>query len=219
MAGINAGRKALGKPDPFILSRDEAYIGVMIDDLVSKGVIEPYRMFTSRAEYRLLLRQDNADQRLTAKARQLPGLLSEDRLSRFDEKQASLNKLREWVQKARHDGVPLSKWFRRPDNKFQMLPEEMRQQTSSDIWELIEIDLKYEGYLNRQNDMVTRTRKLENVRLPDGIDYATISGLKREAQDRLQKIQPVTLGQASRVSGVTPADLGIIAVWMEKRHR
>ncbi|MGY8687488.1 MAG: tRNA uridine-5-carboxymethylaminomethyl(34) synthesis enzyme MnmG, partial [Verrucomicrobiales bacterium] len=108
---------------------------------------------------------------------------------------------------------------RRPDNKFQMLPEEMRQQTSSDIWELIEIDLKYEGYLNRQNDMVTRTRKLENVRLPDGIDYATISGLKREAQDRLQKIQPVTLGQASRVSGVTPADLGIIAVWMEKRHR
>lgn len=217
MAGINAGTKTLGGK-PFVLSRDEAYIGVMIDDLVSKGVIEPYRMFTSRAEYRLLLRQDNADQRLTPKARELSGLLTSDRLAVFDEKTKALNALRQSVDKGKYEGLPLPKWFRRPENNYAKLPEDLRGGASTEIWDLVEIDFKYDGYLNRQRDMVARTQKMEKRRLPDDLDYRQVSGLKREAQDRLQTIRPTTLGQANRVSGVTPADIAIIAVWLEKRN-
>ena len=217
MAGINAGTKVQGG-EPFVLGRDEAYIGVMIDDLVSKGVIEPYRMFTSRAEYRLLLRQDNADQRLTCKARLLPGLLSTERLAASDEKQAALEKLRTMVKKGKYEGLPLGRWFRRPENTHDKLPEDLRGDASAAIWDLVEIDLKYDGYLNRQRDMVARTQKMEKRKLPEDLDYTKVSGLKREAQDRLQTIRPATLGQANRVSGVTPADIAIIAVWLEKRN-
>ncbi len=219
MAGINAGIKVSGSSHPFILGRDEAYIGVMIDDLVSKGVIEPYRMFTSRAEYRLLLRQDNADQRLSPKGDEISGLLSPERRQAFNEKKAAVERLHQTVANARHEGLALPKWFRRPENVYQELPAELRQLATDAIWQLIEVDLKYQGYLNRQRDMVDRTKKLENLRLPIDLNYQAISGLKREAQDRLQHIQPKTLGQASRVSGVTPADIGIIAVWLEKRQR
>lgn len=219
MAGINAGLKARGDTDPFVLNRDEAYIGVMIDDLVSKGVIEPYRMFTSRAEYRLLLRQDNADLRLTGKARLRSGLISPARLEAFEAKQAALEKLHALAKKTVHEGVSLEKWFRQSDHAFHQLPDDLLREATQEVWALLETDLKYAGYLSRQQDMVARTKKLENVRLPEAIDYRGISGLKKEAQERLQEIQPGTLGQAGRVSGVTPADVSVIAVWMEKRRQ
>lgn len=219
MAGINAALKVRGMNAPFILGRDEAYLGVMIDDLVSKGVIEPYRMFTSRAEYRLLLRQDNADQRLTPRAAEFEGLVSPHRLKHFESKRNALATLHATVAKTNHEGVLLPKWFRRPENRFADLPETLRRLAPREIWELVETDLKYEGYLNRQADMVERTRKLEKVQLPDAVDYGSIRGLKKEAQDRLQSLQPRTLGQAGRISGVTPADVSILAVWLEKRHR
>ncbi len=217
MAGINAATKVRSE-GPFVLGRDEAYIGVMIDDLVSKGVIEPYRMFTSRAEYRLLLRQDNADQRLTTKARQLAGLLTDERLAIYDQKIDELNKVRKTVEKGKFEGLPLRKWFRRPENTYDNLPRDLRGDVPTEIWDLVEIDLKYDGYLNRQREMVARTQKMEKRKLPEDLDYTKISGLKREAQDRLQTIRPATLGQANRVSGVTPADIAIIAVWLEKRN-
>ena len=130
----------------------------------------------------------------------------------------ALNALRESVEKGKHEGLPLLKWFRRPENTHGKLPEELRGKATTEIWDLLEIDLKYDGYLNRQRDMVARTQKMEKRKLPDDIDYAQVSGLKREAQDRLQTIRPATLGQANRVSGVTPADIAIIAVWLEKRR-
>ncbi|MDB2327324.1 tRNA uridine-5-carboxymethylaminomethyl(34) synthesis enzyme MnmG, partial [bacterium] len=199
MAGINAATKVRSE-GPFVLGRDEAYIGVMIDDLVSKGVIEPYRMFTSRAEYRLLLRQDNADQRLTTKARQLAGLLTDERLAIYDQKIDELNKVRKTVEKGKFEGLPLRKWFRRPENTYDNLPRDLRGDVPTEIWDLVEIDLKYDGYLNRQREMVARTQKMEKRKLPEDLDYTKISGLKREAQDRLQTIRPATLGQANRVS-------------------
>ncbi|MEN9018883.1 MAG: tRNA uridine-5-carboxymethylaminomethyl(34) synthesis enzyme MnmG [Verrucomicrobiaceae bacterium] len=217
MAGINAATKVRSE-GPFVLGRDEAYIGVMIDDLVSKGVIEPYRMFTSRAEYRLLLRQDNADQRLTTKARQLAGLLTDERLAIYDQKIEELKKVRKTVEKGKFEGLPLRKWFRRPENTYDNLPRDLRGDVPTEIWDLVEIDLKYDGYLNRQREMVARTQKMEKRKLPEDLDYTKVSGLKREAQDRLQTIRPATLGQANRVSGVTPADIAIIAVWLEKRN-
>ncbi|NCF88981.1 MAG: tRNA uridine-5-carboxymethylaminomethyl(34) synthesis enzyme MnmG [Verrucomicrobiaceae bacterium] len=217
MAGINAATKVRSE-GPFVLGRDEAYIGVMIDDLVSKGVIEPYRMFTSRAEYRLLLRQDNADQRLTTKARQLAGLLTDERLAIYDQKIEELKKVRKTVEKGKFEGLPLRKWFRRPENTYDNLPRDLRGDVPTEIWDLVEIDLKYDGYLNRQREMVARTQKMEKRKLPEDLDYTKVSGLKREARDRLQTIRPATLGQANRVSGVTPADIAIIAVWLEKRN-
>ncbi len=218
IAGINAGLKARDdNHPPFVLGRDEAYIGVMIDDLVSKGVIEPYRMFTSRAEFRLLLRQDNADQRLTEKALAIPGIISPQRAESFRRKKEALTALHQWVRQARHEGLALAQWFRRPDNRYSKLPQTLREGAAPEIWKLVETDLKYEGYLNRQREMVNRTQRMEHVDLPVSIDYRSIQGLKREAQDRLQQIQPKTLGQASRVSGVTPADVSILAVWLERQ--
>lgn len=217
MAGANAALKVLGR-EPFILSRSEAYIGVLIDDLVSNGAPEPYRMFTSRAEYRILLRQDNADQRLTPKAIEI-GLVSQERELHFVEKMSQINRLRAEVPKMRYEGVPMELWLRRPSATYRQLPSEIRNLHGDSIWSLIEVDLKYAGYVGRQELQIQKASRQEAKRIPADFDYAELSGLRLEAVQKLREIRPETLGQASRVQGVTPADLSLLAVWLERRTR
>ncbi|GAB4168142.1 MAG: tRNA uridine-5-carboxymethylaminomethyl(34) synthesis enzyme MnmG [Terrimicrobiaceae bacterium] len=211
MAGANAALQILGRP-PFVLARHEAYIGVLVDDLVTRGTPEPYRMFTSRAEYRLLLRQDNADQRLTPRAIEL-GLADPLRAARFREKSETLSRARQLVGSARIDGLTLGQWFRRPENSVCNLTEEIQREFPLEIWSLIENDLKYEGYIQRETARIQRISSLEHARLPETIDYSTIPGLRAEAAANLQNIRPETLGHAARVHGVTPADISLLSVW------
>ena len=217
IAGANAALKVKGK-GAFVLGREQAYIGVMIDDLVTKGTVEPYRMFTSRAEYRLLLRQDNADLRLTPLAAER-GLVNEARAKRASETQKALDEARAFVSKTLVDGISVEKWLRRQDASWSGLAEDIRAQLPETTWEMIEVDVKYAGYIKRQETMIDRTRKLEHRTIPEWLDYTEVRGLKKEAQQRLTEIRPTTLGQAGRVSGITPADLGLLAVWMEKGCR
>lgn len=214
LAGINAARKLRSEPD-FILSRAEAYLGVMIDDLVTRGTPEPYRMFTSRAEYRLLLRQDTADLRLCPAAIEAD-LLPPEKKRRFLEKQTALTDLRARLPKLRHEGCSLETWLRRPEARADQLPPDLLGSIPLPWWELIETDCKYEGYIQRQEDQIARTRKLEDRPLPADIDYSAIRGLRAEARQHLARIRPDTLGQAGRISGVTPADLSLLAIWLTK---
>jgi len=217
IAGANAGLKILEK-DPFILNRDEAYLGVMIDDLVTKGTTEPYRMFTSRAEFRLLLRQDNADLRLTAKAAQ-SGLVSTERAALTAEKATQLDAAMTFVQKTIRKGVTIEKWLRRPESTWPQLQSDDRDQFPASIWDLVETDVKYAGYIKRQHEMIDRTARLEHKPIPKWVRYEEVRGLKREAQHKLAEIRPQTLGQAGRISGITPADLALLSVWMERGAR
>ncbi len=217
IAGANAALKVLGKPE-FVLGRDEAYLGVMVDDLVTRGCTEPYRMFTSRAEYRLLLRQDNADLRLTSKAAAI-GLAAGERVRRVEEKIATMENAASWVRQTVHEGLKLDQWFRRSENSWKNLPENLRKEYDLEIWELIETGIKYEGHLGRQRSQIERMSRQENKRLPSHLDYATIHGLKKEAQTRFAEIRPATLGQAGRIPGITPADMAMLAVWLEKLER
>ena len=214
VAGANAALKHLGRP-ALEIARHEGYLGVMLDDLVTRGTPEPYRMFTSRAEYRLLLRQDNADLRLTGKAMEL-GLVDGLRADRFRDKSASLGELKARLGEFKIDSVPLELWLKRPENSHATLPTEVASQFPADVWLQMETDLKYAGYIQRQEEQIARTARHEGKKIPDWIDYAKINGLRTEAVQKLSSVRPETLGQASRLSGVTPSDIALLGVWIAR---
>jgi tRNA uridine 5-carboxymethylaminomethyl modification enzyme len=212
VAGINAIRRVQGKP-PIILRRNEAYIGVLIDDLVTKGTIEPYRMFTSRAEYRLLLRQDNADLRLSQLGYDI-GLLPERNHRRFETKRAAIEVELARLEKTRVGSETLAQMLRRPEVPYTDLPDRDTS-LSTEVVQQVEIALKYEGYIARQEIEVAKLKGLEDKQIPGWLDYAKVPSLRTEARQKLAKIQPETLGQASRISGVSPSDIGILMIWMK----
>ena len=217
LAGANAALKIAGKGD-LVLGREQAYLGVMIDDLVTKGCTEPYRMFTSRAEYRLLLRQDNADERLSPLASEL-GLLGAEQGSRFLEKQDFLGEARAFIRSTTHERIKLDHWFRQEGNHWKGLPSEILNKFHVELWPTLEADFKYEGHINRQLQEVERFKKQEGTLLPDDLDYHQLTGLKAEAKQRFSAIRPRTLGQAARISGITPADVTLLMIWLEKRKK
>ena len=237
IAGINAMRKLQGR-EPLVLRRDEAYIGVLIDDLVTKGTHEPYRMMTSRAEYRLLLRQDNADLRLTEKGREI-GLVDDRRYARFTEKRTALEravaqlgkqniapseennaKLQDMDSAPLHSGANLLDLLRRKEITYAKLQAAFSlPELEPQIAEQVEIFAKYEGYIIKQRQEVERFMKLENKRLPEDIDYRAIKELSSEAAEKLEKVRPTSIGQASRISGVSPADVSVLLIALETRRR
>lgn len=217
IAGANAALKAQGRP-AFTLARHEAYIGVLLDDLVTRGTPEPYRMFTSRAEYRLLLRQDNADLRITAKA-VAAGLVSGERQARFEKKSAEVASLRARLRAIKVDALPLERWLKRAENSWPALPQDIRSAYLPEVWDQVETDLKYEGYLRRQEEQIARSGRQESKVIPDWVAYEHINGLRSEASHKLAKIRPETLGQAARISGVTPADIALLGVWIARGER
>ncbi len=214
IAGANAALAQAGKPS-LTLSRNESYLGVMVDDLVTKGTSEPYRLFTSRAEHRLLLRQDNCDLRLTPEAAEL-GLIDPLRLRHTEAKAKQLAEANRYVHETSLAGVRLERWIRRPENEPSQLPAEHRAKFSEEVWAILFNDLKYEGYISRQTMLVERTARMEEKKLPPTLDYSTIRGLKKEAQLRLDAARPTTLGQAARLQGVTPADIALLTILLKK---
>ena len=242
VAGINAARKLQGK-DPMPLDRSEAYIGVLIDDLVTKESHEPYRMMTSRAEYRLLLRQDNADQRLTEKGYEV-GLIDEARYQRLKEKERLIESeitrlknehvgtsekvqelLRAYGSTPLNSGISLAELIRRPELSYEVvkdidvtrpvLPEDL----AAEVEEQVDISLKYDGYIQRQKRQVEQFKKMENKKIPEDIDYDAVNSLRIEAVQKLKEYRPVSIGQASRISGVSPADISVLLVYLSgNRH-
>ena len=214
IAGANAALKATQRQS-FLLSRRTSYIGVMIDDLTSIGTEEPYRMFTSRAEDRLSLRQDNADQRLTQMGFNI-GLVDSARYSVFKAKMEAVESLRTSVNELRWEGKSIAALLKMPEFRFDHLPDHIRNLASSELWELVETDLKYEGYVLRQAGQNARLARDQARRIPRDIDYEQIGGLRRETRQKLAAARPDSIAQAGRVSGITPTDISIISIWLEK---
>jgi len=236
VAGVNAARKLRGESD-FILSRGESYIGTLVDDLVTKGTNEPYRIMTSRSEYRLLLRQDNADRRLTHRGYEL-GLVSQERM---DEVNAKYEAVQREIKRLTHvgaspspalsaflaekgtadvtDGCPMIALLRRPQLHYDELApfDPTRPEIPDDVAEQVEISVKYEGYIQRQQKQVEDFRKMESHKLPADLDYSNIHGLRLEAREKLNEVRPLDLGQASRISGVSPADVATLMIWLDRR--
>ncbi|MDC4224551.1 MAG: FAD-dependent oxidoreductase [Candidatus Manganitrophus sp.] len=238
MAGINAVLKMRNQP-PFILDRSDAYIGVLIDDLVTLGTEEPYRMFTSRAEYRLLLRHDNADLRLMEKGYQI-GLLPERQYQAYLSKRERIGRERAWLESISIRTVPgsaeilakagiqgtlpsmnLAQLMKRPEIDYNSLVTwfNLENQTDPSIADEIEIQIKYDGYIQRELAHVARFKQMEGKRIPETFSYDAVIGLSREVREKLKKIQPRSLGQASRISGVTPAAISILMLALERRRR
>ena len=213
LAGINAARRVQAK-DPIVLRRDQAYIGVLIDDLVTKGTLEPYRMFTSRAEYRLLLRQDNADQRLSPIGRDI-GLLPQRHFDQFSSKLLSIQEEVRRLQTTRHGQDLLSDLLKRPEVEYSTLPG-LRTDLPDEVTLQVQITLKYAGYIDRQEAEVQRLRLWENQGIPTTLDYGQVPSLRIEARSKLQSIRPTSLGQAGRISGVTPADVSVLSLFLKR---
>jgi tRNA uridine 5-carboxymethylaminomethyl modification enzyme len=216
IAGANAALKIRNRP-PLVLSRSEAYIGVLIDDLVSKGTEEPYRMFTSRAEDRLSLRHDNADQRLTGRAFDV-GLISETRFQSFKQKMHLLEQARVIAIGTRLNGAPVSRLLKQPDFDVRTLPGDSLSCVPLAIWELVQTDFKYEGYAARQSEQNQRLDRKRNQMIPDGLNYDKIAGLRSETKQKLTSLRPTSLGQAARISGITPSDISILHIWLNQNR-
>ena len=214
LAGANA-MLALRGDAPLILRRDQAYLGVMVDDLVTRGTDEPYRMFTSRAELRLLLRQDNADLRLTPLAASI-GLVSEEQGSAAGARQAAIDAGIARAYQQRVDGVSLELWLRRPGNDWHELPEPLRSQYPDELWEPIATEIAYSGHIDRMRTAAARLQRQEDKKIPADIDYSAIPAMKTEARQRLDRVRPGTIGQAARIPGITPADVSLLLVWIQK---
>jgi tRNA uridine 5-carboxymethylaminomethyl modification enzyme len=213
MAGINAALKVQGKPS-LVLRRDQAYIGVLIDDLITKGTTEPYRMFTSRAEYRLLLRQDNADLRLCEISRKI-GLLSDRQHRIFQDKKAEFNREMERIRTTKQDNCTLEKLLKRNDFTHTKLLQPSGG-ISQEVAEQVEITVKYSGYISRQETEIEKFKKMEAREIPEWLDYDQIQGLRTESRQKLIEIQPATLGLASRISGINPTDVSLLMVWIKR---
>src|SRR5213595_691743 len=216
IAGANAALKVQGR-SPLVLDRSKAYIGVLIDDLVTKGTEEPYRMFTSRAEGRLFLRHDNADQRLTSRAFDV-GLVGQGRWTHHREKLRLLDEARLLAAQTKLNGLPIAQLLKRPGFRAQDLPSELACLVPMSIWQLVETDFKYSGYARRQSDQNRQLERRQQQPIPNWLNYDEIPGLRSETRQKLAATRPNSLGQAARISGITPADIAIISIWLYKNN-